>query len=162
MPLGVSLVDITLDVPYPGTKEGTVVVYRIFVCISIHFEYFAYIDKCEVSVQKKAGLVCSIIQRLQWRLTNRRASTEISQSWTFSICKSKQLAATICRPCPVMLSQDFRLRRFKLKQFSARNSKPMLETKGHFPMSSDLSFVQFLARYSIPWSVMPSQPRALR
>lgn len=119
-------------------------------------------DRCGVSFQKKAGLVCSIIQRLQCRLTNRRASTETSQSCTFNICRSKQLAATICRPCPVMLSHDFRLRRFRLKQLRARNSRPVSETRGHLPISSDLSFVQFLARYSTPWSVMPSQPRALR
>lgn len=130
--------------------------------IQFFLYYFAFVSKCEVLLQKKAGLVCSIMQRLQWRLTNRKASTEISQSWTFNICRSKQLAATIWRPCPVMLSHDFKLSRFKLKQFRARNSKPASETRGHFPMSRDLSFVQFLARYSTPWSVMPSQPRALR
>lgn len=39
----------------------------------------------KLSLQKKAGLVCSMTQRLQWRFTNRSASTDTSQSWTFSI-----------------------------------------------------------------------------
>ncbi|KAG9348113.1 hypothetical protein JZ751_004143 [Albula glossodonta] len=52
-------------------------------------------------LEKKAGLVCSMTQRLQCRLTKRSASTDTSQSCTLSSCRSKQLAATTCSPRPV-------------------------------------------------------------